>query len=206
MSSWTRLPWLCDRRCRRWLRWTAPAGVILGAAAALAAQQPLPGLPSIDPTFVTGRVIDTVTGLPIAGAVVELGGSRAQPAQITDVDGRFLFQSVRPGTHVLTARAPGYVNPAASASDETARGLTLSVRGGQPVAGLDLRLSATPAIHGRVTDDRGEPVPGVRVRAVGLSMSPLPRSMPLRTATTDDRGEYRVSVDPGEYAVGVMTT
>jgi hypothetical protein len=180
---------------------------------AVTAQRSVAGQPSDGSTFVTGQVIDATSGAPIAGAVVEITGGPQHPLQLTDAQGRFLFQDVRPGQYLLTARAAGYVSPDASASDIMPRGRRLTARYEQPAGGIELRLSAMPVISGRVIDDLGEPVPGVRVSALLLSRPALTSpdnplaGMPLVTGTTtDDRGEYSLSVTPGEYAVGALTT
>ena len=68
---------------------------------------------------------------------------------------------------------------------------------------MTIRVQRTGAIEGRVYDDRGEPVVGVRVEAI--RRRELGGEVLLsagRTATTDDRGAYRLfDLRPGEYYV-----
>jgi 5-hydroxyisourate hydrolase-like protein (transthyretin family) len=65
--------------------------------------------------MVTGRVVDNVTGSPIAGANVSLhdrelgGGSMPVARAVTDEDGGFEVKARRPGTHRLHFEAYGYV-------------------------------------------------------------------------------------------------
>jgi hypothetical protein len=57
---------------------------------------------------ITGSVVDRVGGTPISGATVILVGSTA--AATADASGRFAHRDLPPGTHVLQARAIGYVS------------------------------------------------------------------------------------------------
>ncbi len=58
----------------------------------------------VTPRSIEGVVIDE-TGRPIAGAVVEL--ETISLSDTTDVSGRFMFRSIAPGSHTLTARKEG---------------------------------------------------------------------------------------------------
>ena len=69
--------------------------LVAGAFSPVAAQAP---------ATVAGRVLDGVTGDPLAGADVWLGPSRA----VTGDDGRFNFGTVQPGRGSLVARRIGY--------------------------------------------------------------------------------------------------
>ncbi|HEU0015249.1 MAG TPA: carboxypeptidase-like regulatory domain-containing protein [Longimicrobium sp.] len=92
----------------------------LAAALLLCAAVPL----SAQRVTVSGQVLDTDSGQPIAGAIVEVG-ERGGPHAITDAEGRFTFR-VRAGERALTAHALGY-EMAVSAIDFTGQTMELDV-------------------------------------------------------------------------------
>ena len=61
---------------------------------------------SAQATAVTGRVTESVTGAPIAGATVQIEGSTL--AGGTAADGRYRINGVQPGSHVLLVRRIGF--------------------------------------------------------------------------------------------------
>jgi hypothetical protein len=116
-----------------------------------------------------------------------------------DAEGNFKVAGLAHGVYRLQAFAPGYV----SAFDQSRK-----YRVGETVTLLMLRGGV---ITGRVTDEFGEPVVGVRVAAErardsegnpgnGLSLNAM-----NSTRLTDDRGVYRIfGLEPGSYVVGVI--
>ena len=120
---------------------------------------PLPtNLPTPVPTTtkagISGQVIDTVTHLPIVGAIISLSPGGA--ATSTDVTGNYSV-AVNPGTYTVTASAAGY----SSASQ------TVTVNGGQNqfVTFKLVSLIATGSIKGIVTDSMtATAIPGATVR------------------------------------------
>jgi hypothetical protein len=128
---------------------------------------PLPSptpLPTILPTptpaltttkaGISGQVIDTVTHLPIVGAIISLSPGGA--ATSTDVNGNYSL-AVNPGTYTVTASAAGY----SSASQ------TVTVNGGQnQVVSFKLvSVTATGSIKGIVADNAtAAPIPGATVK------------------------------------------
>ena len=53
-----------------------------------------------------GRVLDSLTRLPIAGATIEI--SETSLRQLTDSSGRFIIGALSPGPHVIRVRHLGY--------------------------------------------------------------------------------------------------
>lgn len=78
------------------------AGVMLGAAARLAAQDERPANRPL-----TGQVLDSVAQRPVAGALLYFEGRRDEFH--TDSYGRFLIPSVGPADSVLVVRRIGFV-------------------------------------------------------------------------------------------------
>jgi len=134
---------------------------------------------------------------PLSRARVELR-SDDNPAALLDTtttedDGRFVFQSVRPGRYRLVVTRAGYVRPP----------LTITLAAGQSIR--DLRLSMTPAaaIYGRVYDNKGDPMGNIEVQALKASYSEGRRVLsPVQSVQTNDLGEYRLFwLAPGRYYV-----
>jgi hypothetical protein len=71
-------------------------------------------------------VVDRSTGQPLAGAFVELAGSRLET--LSDEQGRFTFRKVRPGEHTVVVSLLGYA--------ELER--TVTAAAGQPAVSLAL--------------------------------------------------------------------
>src|SRR5208337_805455 len=137
-------------------------GVVV-ANAAVTRDFALAGLPA--GVSITGTVVDSVSGDPIAGAIVRLrtpggiggGGGALVDSAITAANGTYSIDSVQAGTYNLVASATGHAN-------KTDAGIVVAA-----VALVrDFELVKTPgiAITGRVADSTsGLPLGGAIVRA-----------------------------------------
>lgn len=85
-------------------RFVAALAVGLLSVAPLIAQQKPPSPPRVT---LSRQVVDLDSDSPIAEAVVLLSDIRAMV--VTDSVGRFVFKSIRPGTHRFVVRRLGYV-------------------------------------------------------------------------------------------------
>ena len=152
---------------------------------------------------ITGRV--SADGRPVAGARVFVYSSAGKIGDTqmiaSDGDGVFKATGLSPGAYSVLTLAPGYVAP----SDSTG---PRKHRIGEYVA---LNLVKGGVITGRVTDEFGEPVVGVRVAAQKVR---TPEGKPDFDSTmmnaasavreTDDRGVYRIfGLEPGVYVVSL---
>jgi hypothetical protein len=154
--------------------------------------------------MISGRVVAD-DGQPMGGAQVMAIGVGQSPLKITqqmtncDADGNFKVTGLSPGAYSLLARTPGYV----SVQDQSH-----SYRIGENVI---IRMAKGGVITGRVIDEFGEPMVGVRVSADRVRDS---EGMPDKSAwsmndvystrMTDDRGVYRIyGLEAGAYVVGV---
>lgn len=144
---------------------------------------------------VAGIVIDEKSGDGVAKAVVILKqNQQGGIGTTTSLDGKFTLRDLDPGTYVLAVERDGFV--AAHGPSQT-----VTVQAGQTASDVKLKLLRTGAISGRVLDADGDPVSGV---GVTLSATPARKNNRALTgyATTNDRGEYRVfQITPGEYRV-----
>ncbi len=153
---------------------------------------------------ISGRVVAD-DGQPMAHVqLIALGVGKSpitSPPQITncDAEGNFKVTGLSHGVFLLQARAPGYVS---------SHNLSRKYRIGETVI---IQMTRGGVITGRVTDEFGEPVVGVRVSADRIrdpegksDNGAATMNEMFSTRSTDDRGVYRIfGLDPGAYVVGV---
>ncbi|HEY6401800.1 MAG TPA: carboxypeptidase-like regulatory domain-containing protein, partial [Blastocatellia bacterium] len=147
---------------------------------------------------IAGRVIggdgQPLSGVAVSAASNRSGSASARPS-LTDEEGRFQLTGLALAAYSLSAILPAHV--------------TASVTGGTGEAGLvqngdvvTLTMVKGGVITGRIIDSTGEPVPGLRVKAVRLRDA---GGKPVNASTyrrTDDRGVYRIfGLSPGVYVV-----
>jgi hypothetical protein len=156
-----------------------------GVLASVAQQQPQqrPAQPppaNQEPASIEGEVRNAVTGEPIERAHVAATINNQQRfGAITDASGKFIITGLPVGNYAMTLDRVGYV--ASINRVET----MVNLHAGQKYQNMKLKLTPTGSIVGRVLDADGQPMEGVVVRSeVG--------GQPVRTATTDDRGMYRI--------------
>jgi protocatechuate 3,4-dioxygenase beta subunit len=148
--------------------------VLLGVAAAA-------GLSAQSPSVTVQGQVSTADGdtQPIAHARIVVWNNKTPDALFfADNDGRFAFAISPAPNRRIEISKPGYVTAQVTLSTET---------GSTP---LDVRLGRGGAISGRVLDPRGEPYSNATVNLI----QPRPGGdVPtLKTAHTDDLGEYRI--------------
>ena len=166
---------------------------------------------------VVGVVVDQSSGKPVADAVVTvtlrasvLGppppGTPAPPrgfepqGVLTDPTGRFAFTGL-PGSAGLVVQA--------TKSGYQASSIGVELRDGERLTNATISLTKFASISGRVTDDLGDPVVGLTVRAHRwvYGLSGRPRLDQGVNGHTDDRGAYRIAVlVPGDYVIVVPFT
>ena len=154
---------------------------------------------------VDGKVVDKVSGEPIAGAVVVIHtiGSAVLEERTTDSRGMFEFTRLVAGRYYLQATAGpfrythvpgGYRAPGADS------GAPMELKDGDRRVGLVIELTRSLAIAGRVVDDEGHPLANLEV-----GVEPMAGAAPRitgRPRTTDDRGTFRIyGLSPGRYTV-----
>src|SRR5262252_365268 len=130
----------------------------------------------------------TTPGSPVA----------ASKTATTDADGKFTMTALPPGRYVVTATRTLFFRPRRDSGPAV---LTLSE--GQRLTGVQLLLSPTSVIAGRVIDEKREPLRSVRVEALRREFRDgLGIWVTATQSTTDDRGEYRLfNLTPGTYYV-----
>ncbi len=181
--------------------------IVFLIAAAIASAQQLqvmdpPGQqpPVTGTSSITGTVVNNATGEPVKKAMVSLGGpiSGNAPMAVTDASGGFAFRKLPAGTYFITAQRDGFdQNRGMIAGDSQKQ---VSVEADQEKTGVELRLWPNGSISGRLTDENGDAAPNCSVTALPVGGA---GSWQMRgSASTDDRGEYRIENLPaGRYLV-----
>jgi protocatechuate 3,4-dioxygenase beta subunit len=147
-----------------------------------------------EPATVEGKVIDAVSGLPVARAQVMLQAEGNGPARHTTMsaaDGTFSITGISPGTYAAMAQRVGYVNSAELG------GPPIMLKAAERKTGVEIRLTPTGSITGRVTNSEGDPVEGAAVFAnKGTGGEGF--------GETGEKGQFRIGgLAPGKYNVRV---
>ena len=154
-----------------------------------------------EPVELRGRVVNGVTGEPVADALVQIYAPERK-AQFTASDGTFAFADLPPGTYSPVARKPGFFND---------RELSIPMRPpiqaarNEPVV---LKLMPEAIIYGEVKNENGEPLEGVTVRAQQWQTPNGQRQLvTLRDTATDDEGNFRLAdLRQGRYYLFFTST
>jgi hypothetical protein len=135
---------------------------------------------------VSGQVVNSVTGQPIARALVQIG---AQHGMLTDHEGRFAFDDLNDDAGAAFASRPGYFTLDGAPASTT-----------QP---LILPLVPEAIISGTVTDLMGHPIQDLHVELRVLQVRNGLRSwQQTQTTITSVEGEYRFAeLRAGQYRV-----
>jgi hypothetical protein len=197
------------------------AGIALLALLAWPGAQPA----STGPAAIAGVVIKTGTREPLAGARIQLDRERgrpgageenepppapgAQPPEFhftatTGADGRFAIENIPPGEYRLYAtRTGGYVPGEYGQRSPTGRGIGLGLRPGEKKTDIQLSLTPTGSISGRIYDRDGEPAGRTTVQALRPYYRDGNRALTIvQSVVANDRGEYRLFwLPPGRYYV-----
>jgi hypothetical protein len=187
---------------------TPPASVITSSGAPLT--------PAVLPDgtgTISGTIVDELTGAPLIGAVVSLSvASRAAIGrnirEITDGRGRFAFTKLPAhDDYQVAAAMPGYFDGTYGQTSLRPPSTTprIALGEGQWFPNANISLGKGGSISGTVYDERGEPVVGVFVHVFAqVLVSGLKQLASGPSATTDDRGAYRIpNLGPGDYLVSV---
>ena len=189
-------------------------------AAKPATAEPATPMPPAPPTtaYLQGVAFDSVHSAPLVGAIIQVEGSGR--FAITDSLGRFLADSIRPGSYRLVVDHPildtigiSLVTPPLSFAANTVTRTLVAVPGGETLANMfcpAARRSLGPgAMFGRVREpDSDQAALGARLSFVWYDPDPpgLPpglrptRKVPrVREATIGADGTYRLCGLPDRY-------
>ncbi len=182
------------RRGRRPRTWGSalPCAVLMLAAFATAALAQSPQAQAAqEPATVEGVITNALTGEPVLRAHVQLrswGPTPGRYGALTDAQGKFSIKGLPPADYSLLAERVGFVTTGNRPEDR------VTLKPGENRRDLNLKLTPTGAISGRVTGAGGEPMAFVQVTGIGRS-----GEFPART---DEKGEFRIGgLRPGKYRV-----
>jgi hypothetical protein len=142
-----------------------------------------------------GKVVNSVNGEPVAGALVQISAP-GQRVQFTSSDGTFVFTDLPPGSYLPVARKPGFFNEQELATWRMPS--SLPVAQGEQVI---LKLTPEAIIYGQVKNENGQPLEGVTVRVLQWQVQNGQRQLvPVGNTVTNDEGSFRLSdLRPGRY-------
>src|ERR1700722_13817302 len=156
---------------------------------------------------VSGLVTKDPGSEPVKKALIELiaenqsvGGNYTA---VTAADGTFRIEGIVPGRYRLMAERTGFVEVERSQPRSDGRLLTLAA--GQELKDVAIRLQATAAVDGRVTDEDGDPLSEAQVAVLRqMFAGGRIRWQQAGGERTNDLGEYRVAgLAAGRYYISV---
>jgi Carboxypeptidase regulatory-like domain len=162
--------------------------------------------PASGTASISGRITDAETGRPLARALVTVHMTDGTSDEITaDLEGRYAFVGLAAGKYVVEAgpgrmrasHLPQCFGATRPRTISTTPGPWIALGAGEVRADVDVALSRSLAVAGRVLGPDGEPLANVTVVA-----EPVWRRLFYTSVTTDDRGAFRVyGLPPGSYRV-----
>ena len=178
---------------------------VLLLAMELSAQQPPVSLASARTFHISGKVVNAVTGQPVANTEVSIGVSTEPEAlqkERTGQDGRFGFSGVAPGKYWLAAQRKGF---SVQRYEEHYGFFTGVVTGpGLDSENLVFRLNPDASISGVITDEQAEPIQATVLLFRKGTEDGGVATLQWSQEMTDERGHYRFSHLPrGQYFVAV---
>jgi hypothetical protein len=153
--------------------------------------------------LIVGRVVDGVTGQPVASAGVRMTRGQAPVVTLlTGVDGQFAA-TLPAGEYDIRVYRHGYFEGAFGRKRQEGSTLPLTLSDGERRGDVDITIWPTASVSGQVFDDVLRPLPSVTVAATRVPPGGVAEE-PTSTAVTDDTGAYRIDgLPPGRYLVSV---
>lgn len=156
---------------------------------------------------IAGKVVDAVTGEPLAHATAALRASsdfHIYKVVQANADGRFLFPNLPAGKFALMASKAGYITGSYMEHENYSSAIVTGE--GQSTDDLVLGISPSASLQVKVLDDFGDPVGNATIRCFRKSHDYGQGELIafVDTLTTDDFGSqmlYRLI--PGDYYVAV---
>jgi hypothetical protein len=139
-----------------------------------------------------GEVVNSVTGQPIPGALVDMGG---QHAVLTDREGQFEFPNLTGNYGGAAATKPGYFPDQGIAIDTTSAS--------QENRAITLKLVPEAILSGTIVDQNAQPLEGLQVQLkIQEVRNGLRRWQMARSTTTNVEGEFRFAdLQAGKYSL-----
>ena len=135
---------------------------------------------------ISGKVTDAESGAALKGAVIS--GSALESSVTTDADGAYTLPQLEKGSYSFTVSMNGYTSQTVSVSESDITGTAYT---------LNIQLTAIPAeelvtVSGTVTAD---------YPSGALSDVTVSAGAGYTSVTTDEKGEYSLSLAEGDYTL-----
>ncbi len=160
-------------------------------------------------SVIRGRVFAADTKRPLRRARItvnapELGGEPRMTS--TNADGRYEIKDLPAGRYNVAVNRSGYLRLTYGQRRPFEQGKPLQVADKSVADNIDFMLPRMSVITGRIVDETGEAISGVRVMAMrSVYFEGQRRLVPVggaAPAMTDDAGQYRIlGLSPGSYFV-----
>lgn len=124
---------------------------------------------------VSGRVMDAQSGEPLANVMVSLTALKVQGGSLatTDIEGYYRFDKLAEHDYRIGTMDPLYLRACHGATDvDQMQCGAVTVSRDQHRTGVDLRVTRSAIIRGRVVDENGRAVGGAIVRAIRAPSMP----------------------------------
>ncbi len=152
---------------------------------------------------IVGQVFDAATNAPIRRAQIQGTNNEIFVDALSDDEGRFQLINLAQGEWRVTVSKGGYFTWQPGQRRPFDPPPPIPIRRGQRIT-TNVPLSRGGVITGRVSDESGEPLAGLRVRVYRAKMVKGYRRLEDVGAAdqTDDTGAYRIfGLPPGDYYV-----
>ena len=151
---------------------------------------------------ISGTVVDSVTGAPLDHTVVAIAPVTKRDdfqTMTTNADGRFVFADLAKNKYTLSAQRRGYLAQSFEQHDQYST--SIAVGPDLESTGLVFRLRPEASVHGKITDDHGDPVANAQVFLFRTGSTPTGSGTNLqRRMNTDDEGSFRFAhLPPGKF-------
>jgi outer membrane protein OmpA-like peptidoglycan-associated protein len=146
---------------------------------------------------VLGRVVETGSGVPVAGATITLSARALSPLQTMD-DGRFIVDRLDPGEVTFEIEREGYVAGECR--------VTITEQGGDVPLSCELAaLAQVGALSGLVKTEKGKPIGGAVIEIEGPKTARVTSAEDGSFGAVDlPAGTYRLRVDAEEYLMQML--
>src|SRR5260370_1134165 len=154
---------------------------------------------SQDKYSLTGAVINSVTGEPIRGVLVQIYVN-GKSSRVTGREGQFQFDGLFAGQTPITVRKPGFFSEE-ELETRSARFTRQVATIGRDVSPAIVKLIPESVIYGRITGDDGEPIENLPVQLVVQRLENGRKVWQDRPGgSTNEDGEFRIAeLQPGTY-------